>query len=69
MTTCVRCGLTQTDNWAEAEFCSAHLPDSDSSVIDCRNRELSNLRALLRAQTRRLENMRQQCDDILEAIS
>jgi hypothetical protein len=81
MTRCVRCGLEQAEHWTDTGRCSAHLPDNDSGVIDCRNRELTNLHSLLRSVTGQLEQASQRCadcqpitakmviDSVLEALS
>jgi hypothetical protein len=68
LNTCARCGLPKGE-WTEAEKCSAHQPDNDGGVIDCRNRELASLRALLRANTLRLERIAEQLNEALESIS
>jgi hypothetical protein len=52
--TCARCGQALGE-WMEADKCSAHQDDNSSGVIDCRNRELANLRSLLRSVTGKLE--------------
>lgn len=57
MTTgCTRCG---------SEECRVYLsepPWSATDIVDCRDRELSNLQSLLRSVTLRLENARECCD-------
>lgn len=62
MSTCARCGL-ELGNWMEADKCSAHQDDNSSGVIDCRNRELANLRSLLRSVTGKLENALDDLED------
>lgn len=54
MSTCARCGMEQGE-WMDADKCSAHQDENDVGVIDCRNRELTNLHSLLRSVTGKLE--------------
>lgn len=84
MTRCSRCGL-ELGEWTDSTKCSAHEEDNSSGVIDCRNRELANLRSLLRSVTGKLEEAgealsppddpagaitaRQLIDEVLEALS
>lgn len=68
--TCSRCGLPFGD---EPNHCRDYTgllgEDWDGRLqarIECRDRELGTLRALLRGATLRLERCRQMIDDVLE---
>lgn len=56
--TCMRCGLTKfivSRPGLQLSSCAAEGSMDADEVIACRNRELSNVRALLRSQTRKVE--------------
>lgn len=67
---CGRCGLPLGN---EPGHCGDY--DDGSHVVplqqrvECRDRELSNLRALLRMQVRRVERVMEELDIVLEAIT
>ena len=55
MTRCARCGLEQG---CGSSLCEASHDDTDElgeATVNCRNRELANLRSLLRSVTGKLE--------------
>ena len=59
MSRCARCGL-EAKYYGGPEYCEAYDDDGDISsnepaIIACRDRELANLRSLLRSVTGKLE--------------
>lgn len=69
--TCTRCGLPVGKLPSECGVGAAWKSDEAEScaVIECRDRELSNLRALLRSVTGKLERIGEQINDVLEVLS
>jgi len=66
MSTCARCGLPEGDlNGTE---CCAYARDNGPGTIACRDRELANLRSLLRSQTRRLEEAAEAIRDARDSL-
>lgn len=59
MSTCARCGLLEAEDWPsfreEKTLCFARN-GYETHTIACRDRELANLRSLLRSVTGKLEN-------------
>lgn len=53
-TTCARCGLRPATESGTGDACFGRL-GSDSGDLKCRDRELANLRSLLRSVTGKLE--------------
>ena len=71
MSKCARCGClvgVWPDDALSIKHCLAEN-GNNSDVIDCRNRELANLRSLLRSQTRKLEEAMGELDDIDDPYS
>lgn len=69
-TQCSRCGLPFGDEPNRCrDYTGTREADWDGRLqarIECRDRELGNVRALLRGSTLRLERCRDMIDDILE---
>jgi hypothetical protein len=66
MTRCARCGL-EAD--AADLTVSGECPGPAEARLQCRDRELANLRSLLRSVTGKLERIGEQVNDVLEVIS
>lgn len=65
---CSRCGVMLSGG----NECSDAGTDSESAtseLVDCQQRQIANLQALLRSATRRLEHIRDELDSVLEAWS
>lgn len=71
LSTCARCGLLFGQ---EPNHCGDYTGDGSTDArlaarISCRDRELGNVRALLRGGTRKLEKIMETLDDLLETLS
>lgn len=73
LSSCARCGLPFGH---EPNHCGDFRGDGSSDALDrldsrveCRNREIGNLRALLRGATRKLERVAESLDEVLEVMS
>lgn len=62
MSTCARCGSENCMDIQGERTAATHL----SAVLHCRDRELSNLRALLRSVTGKLESAREYLDGAVD---
>ena len=62
---CLRCG----DPFCYTTIKPKPLEVSDVDVLVCRNREIGNLRALLRGAISKLEKVRDSIDEIAEHLS
>lgn len=75
LSSCARCGLPFGEQPNHCgDYTGGDSPDSKTmrrmeARVSCRDREIGNLRALLRGGTRKLERAMEQLDDILEALS
>ncbi len=66
MTECARCGLEAN---ADDLTLSGECPGPAESRLQCRDREIANVRSLLRSVTGKLERIGEQINDVLEVIS
>jgi len=77
MSTCSRCGLPVGDPFIDSEkagrvclaFESENHPEHEVHVLACRDRELANLRSLLRSVTGKLERVSELMDTPLAEVS
>lgn len=75
LSSCARCGLPFGEQPNHCgDFTGAAIGPRSSTRrvearVSCRDREIGNLRALLRGGTRKIEKVMEQLDDVLEALS
>jgi len=63
-TTCARCGLPLFDINVVSVAGQCWGEDNGLGTIACRDRELANLRSLLRSVTGKLEDARERCNEL-----
>ena len=69
MSTCARCGLPFFSEQVAVTkpatvFCMSNQHESWEDVLNCRNRELANLRSLLRSVTGKLEKAHERLEHV-----
>lgn len=75
LSTCARCGLpfgeepNHCGDYTGSDPPDAKLMRRMEARVSCRDREIGNIRALLRGGTRKLERVMENLDDLLEALS
>lgn len=72
MSQCARCGL-KAKYYGGPEYCEAYDDDGDLSsnepaIIACRDREIANLRSLLRSVTGKLEEALEHLSDAESSV-